>query len=71
MKRFEKTLLHYFGDARTAVFDRHANILFSHRLHARGGGEVAQGAPEEIVGPLRLTRRLSDPRPRVPFVTNV
>ncbi len=26
-----------------------ANILFSHRLHARGGGEVAKGRPEEIV----------------------
>jgi len=25
------------------------NILFSHRLHAKGGGEVAQGTPEEIV----------------------
>ena len=25
------------------------NILFSHRLHARGGGEVAQGTPDEIV----------------------
>jgi phosphate transport system ATP-binding protein len=25
------------------------NILFSHRLHAKGGGEVAQGTPDEIV----------------------
>jgi ABC-type sugar transport system ATPase subunit len=25
------------------------NILFSHRLHAKGGGDVAQGTPDEIV----------------------
>ncbi|MEF8715141.1 MAG: phosphate ABC transporter ATP-binding protein [Accumulibacter sp.] len=25
------------------------NILFSHRLHAEGGGEVEQGTPDEIV----------------------
>ncbi len=25
------------------------NILFSHRLHAKGGGDVAQGKPDEIV----------------------
>jgi phosphate transport system ATP-binding protein len=25
------------------------NILFSHRIHAKGGGEVSQGKPDEIV----------------------